>query len=292
MTGSKEIRVRLFRYDPSADENPRYEIFSVPKRPDMRVLDALNHIYNLEETGAVAYRWYCGTKKCGECGITVNGRAMLGCWEPTTEEMTIEPLANFPIIRDLVVDTEPYEKLLIKLRPVLHRSDPPRFPEALPHSIMLGAQRLLKCIECNVCTASVPVKGVGPAGVDWDGYTGPAALVRFARFVLDPRDQLDRTPLARDAGLRDFPLFETLRTICPQAIDIVSHALVPAKQRLFGSPSGVPHAVSSTAPFIMAKSWSAFVRLTNESKKELEDRGAIKPLVLPEFGEAYRLSEP
>jgi fumarate reductase (CoM/CoB) subunit B len=291
MTESTSIKVRLFRYDPSTDERPRYEIFTVPRKSDMRILDALNYIYNLEERGAVAYRWYCGTKKCGECGITVNGRAMLGCWEPATAEMTLEPLANFPIIRDLVVDTEPYEKLLLRLKPVLHRSDPPRFPETLPHSTMLEAQRLLKCIECNVCTAAVPVKGIGRAGVDWEGYTGSAALVRFARFVLDPRDQLDRKPLALDAGLRDFPLFETLQTICPQGIDIVGDALIPAQERLFGSSTSVPQADNGATAFFMAKSWSAFVRLTNKSRQALQDSGAIELMVLPEFGEAYRLKE-
>jgi fumarate reductase (CoM/CoB) subunit B len=291
MMGNSEIRVRLFRYDPGSGEAPRYDTFSVGRKPEMRVLDVLNHIYDLDENGAIAYRWYCGTKKCGACGITVNGAAMLACWEPAADEMTLEPLANFPIIRDLVVDTEPYEKLLIKLRPTLHREHPPVFPEKIEHSRMLGAQRLLKCIECNVCTATVPVKRVGPAGIDWNGYAGPAALVRFARFVLDPRDELDRKPLALSAGLKEFPLYDALRKICPQGIDIVEDALVPAQERLFGASSGAPEVVGTAAPLIIAKSWSAFVRLTHESKEQLLKNGAIKGFGLPGITEAYRLSE-
>ena len=111
MTGSKEIRVRLFRYDPSADENPRYEIFSVPKRPDMRVLDALNHIYNLEETGAVAYRWYCGIEWFGfspaNRAVVGVGSALLGlaayfgwAWRAVQR----------PAPRPVVVDSPPIDK--------------------------------------------------------------------------------------------------------------------------------------------------------------------------------------
>ncbi len=291
MTRNGKIKLRLFRYDPSTGEAPRYDSFVVPRKPAMRVLDVLNHIYDSDENGSFAYRWYCGTKKCGECGVTVNGTAMLACWEAAADEMTLEPLANFPIIRDLVVDTEPYEKLLIELRPNVQRSQPPVFPEKLPHATMLGAQRLLKCIECNVCTSTVPANRLGPAGVDWSGYSGPAALVRFARFVLDPRDELDRKALALKAGLKEFPLYDSLRKICPQGIDIVEDALVPAQERLFGSSRIIPSAVETTAPLIVAKSWSGFVRVTDEGKQKLIENGAIVAVEYLGVGEAYRMVE-
>jgi len=94
MTAIQNVSLRLFRFDPASDAGPRYETYSVPGAPHMRVLDALNHVY--DEIGVpLAYRWYCGTKKCGECAVTVNGRPMLGCWEPASPEMTVEPLTNF-----------------------------------------------------------------------------------------------------------------------------------------------------------------------------------------------------
>lgn len=291
MTQKGEIKVRLFRYDPGSGEAPRYEGVSVPRRPDMRILDVLNHIYDRDEQSSLAYRWFCGTKKCGECGLMVNGKPMLGCWEPALDEMTLEPLANLPIIRDLVVDTEPYERMLLDLQPIVRRSHPPDFPEKLPHSQMRGAHELLKCIECNVCTATAPVARLGKAGVDWTGYSGPAALVRFARFVLDPRDELDRKPLALKAGLRDFPLYDSLRKICPQGIDIVDDALIPAQKKLFGSSSEVPKTVDLTAPLVVAKSWSAFVRLTRERKQQLVADGTLQARNFPEITEAYSLVE-
>src|SRR5262245_48366417 len=126
---ASDVRVKLFRYDPGSSKLPRYDTFVVPRIPDMRVFDVLNHIYDNAQDDALAHRWFCGTKKCGECAITVNGKPMLACWEPALDEMTCEPLANFPIVRDLVVDTRAYERLIVELRPYLKRSSTPIFPE-------------------------------------------------------------------------------------------------------------------------------------------------------------------
>ena len=73
MTAPSEVTLRLFRFEPGVDEAPRYEVHSVPYSEHMRVLDVLNYVYE-EMGGKLAYRWYCGTKKCGECAITVNGK--------------------------------------------------------------------------------------------------------------------------------------------------------------------------------------------------------------------------
>ena len=82
---------------------------SVPYRKWMRVLDALNWI---AENGApdLAYRWFCGSKMCGTCAVRMNGREVLACWEAVEPDMTIEPLRNLPVIRDLVVDRAPFER--------------------------------------------------------------------------------------------------------------------------------------------------------------------------------------
>ena len=89
MPAPDDVKLRLFRFDPSTDEVPYFETHTVPRTPDMRVLDALDHVYQ-DSDSSVGYRWFCGTKKCGECAITVNGQPMLACWEPAVEEMTCE----------------------------------------------------------------------------------------------------------------------------------------------------------------------------------------------------------
>ena len=285
-----EITLRLFKYDSSVDELPHYDVHTVPYKPHMRVLDALNYVYDELEDG-LAHRWYCGIKKCGECGITVNGKSMLSCWEPVVEDMTCEPLTNFPIIRDLVVDMSRYERIIVDLEPFVRRSTHPAFPEKIAHAQMEAAHKLSCCIECNVCTAEVPIKGLGPQGIDWDGYSGPAALVRFARFVLDPRDETDRTNLGVRSGLKEFPLYASLEGICPQGIDIVRDALVPSRQKLFRLEEDSESTAQSSRAFAMARDWSAFVRLTDGQRKELTDSGIMKPETIPGIAQAFRLED-
>ena len=284
-----DITVRVFRYDPERDDAPRYEVHRMPRRPHMRVLDALNHVYE-EAPDSLAHRWYCGTKKCGECALSVNGTPQLGCWEPALDDMVCEPLTNFPIIRDLVVDTAPYERLVMELRPFLSRRRPPAFPERLPHAEMAASHRLSKCIECNVCTAAVAVKEIDAAGVKWLGWSGPAAFVRFARFVLDPRDETERETLARRAGLAQFPDFPSLEGICPQGIDIAADALAPARRALFGDASPPPSAPAMRRVFVIARGFSAFLNLSETTYRDMEASGALVPLSVPGIDLACRLT--
>ena len=96
----------------------------------MRVLDALNWIAEHEATD-LAYRWFCGSKMCGTCAVRMNGREVLACWEAVEPEMTIEPLRNLPVVRDLVVDRAPYEKKVASFEPWLERDTAYRgFPGA------------------------------------------------------------------------------------------------------------------------------------------------------------------
>ena len=154
---------------------------------------------------------------------------------------------------------------------------------------MEAADKLSSCIECNVCSAEVPVKSLGTRGIDWNGYSGPAALVKFARFVLDPRDETPRADLATRAGLREFPLYTSLEGVCPQGIDVRYDALVPSRRKLFSIEETEEVTVQSTRVFIIAREWSAFVRLTDEQKNQLVDAGTIKPKSVSGIAQAYSL---
>ena len=287
MTEAMPRNVTVFRFDPDVDEAPYYETYPVPRRPYMRILDVLEYIYQ-EHDVPLAYRWFCGTKKCGECAITVNGAPSLSCWEPATDEMTLEPLSNFPIVRDLTVDNESYERHIVSLKPHLERRRVPAFPEKLKHSEMDSVHRLSKCIECNVCTAAAPVKAVTKDGIDWSEYSGAAAWVRFARFVLDPRDETDRRQIAQQAGLENFPLFFELDGICPQEIEIVRDALVPMNRRLFGIDSNMEPTVPAFNCFLRGVQWSGFIRLTEQQTAQMIDQQLIYSMNIDGIERAYR----
>src|SRR4029078_11335643 len=150
------IVVRVRR---QTDSNAREDHFNVPYRKWMRVLDALNWIAENAATD-LAYRWICVSKMCGTCAVRMNGREVLACWEAGEPEMTIEPLRNLPVIRDLVVDRAPFESKVARLEPWIEQSDAyPGFPEPLSHKQMKDASKALDCIGCMCCYTACPRNG-------------------------------------------------------------------------------------------------------------------------------------
>ncbi|HMF21887.1 MAG TPA: 2Fe-2S iron-sulfur cluster-binding protein, partial [Pseudolabrys sp.] len=175
------IVVRIRRQSNGGD---RYDTFNVPYRKWMRVLDALNWIAENAATD-LAYRWICGSKMCGTCAVRMNGREVLACWEAVEPEMTVEPLRNLPVIRDLVVDRTPFENKVARLEPWIERLDAyTGFPEPLSHKQMKDASKALDCIGCMCCYSACPVIGLG----DLTDFAGPAPLVQLGQTALDPRN--------------------------------------------------------------------------------------------------------
>lgn len=110
------LTVRVFRYDPSRDVEPRYETYQIPHWHKMTVLEALQYIY--ENFAPVAFRYSCRFMTvglCQLCKVLVNGKEVLACKEEVSDEMTVEPLHSLPIIRDLVVDFRSYTSYLRNL---------------------------------------------------------------------------------------------------------------------------------------------------------------------------------
>src|SRR5215467_10265549 len=129
------ITVRVRR----SDDTPA--TFRVPYRKGMRVLDALAWIAE-NEAPDLAFRWFCGSKMCGSCALRMNGREVLACWEAVEPDMTIEPLRNLSVIRDLVVDRAPFDAKVEALEPWIERPAPyAGFPEPLNHKEMKNASK-------------------------------------------------------------------------------------------------------------------------------------------------------
>src|SRR5207247_8510430 len=111
MAKSDTVTLEVFRYNPEKDSEPHFQTYVVPFRADWVVLDALNHIKDTED-GTLAYRWSCRMGVCGSCGMMVNGDPKLTCaaflkdYFPGT--VRVEPLANFPVIRDLVINLDDF----------------------------------------------------------------------------------------------------------------------------------------------------------------------------------------
>src|SRR4249919_3520823 len=101
------ITLNVTRYRPGQDQVPTTQAYAVPYKEDWVVLDALNHIKD-QMDGTLSYRWSCRMGVCGSCGMMVNGDPKLTCaaflkdYYPNT--IRVEPLANFPVVRDLVIN--------------------------------------------------------------------------------------------------------------------------------------------------------------------------------------------
>jgi len=103
------VRVSVSRHDPSCDASPRLELYQVPYFDHMDVIDVLRSIQEMFDP-TLAFKYSCEEGKCGLCGVLVNGTPELACKRVVApgEDLTIGPLPNFPLIKDLVVDREMY----------------------------------------------------------------------------------------------------------------------------------------------------------------------------------------
>lgn len=218
------IALRIHR----SNDGARYQDFQIPYRKWMRVLDALNWVAE-NAASDLAYRWFCGSKMCGTCAVRMNGREVLACWEAVEPAMTIEPLRNLPVIRDLVVDRTHYEDKVASLEPWIERTaDYKDFPEPLTHKQMKDASKALDCISCMCCYSACPVIGLG----DLTDFAGPAPLVQLAQTALDPRNnpQKVRRALAR-TGIFNCVSCYKCEEVCPASIPIVSRIIEPLKAK-------------------------------------------------------------
>lgn len=101
-----KIMVKLFRFNPSCDKKPKYDVFEIPATEPTTILILLKYIRsNLDPT--IAFRDYiCYKGICANCMVKFNGKAVRSCSTRVNpgQELTLEPLSNHPVIRDLVVD--------------------------------------------------------------------------------------------------------------------------------------------------------------------------------------------
>jgi len=196
--------------------------YDVPRRPAQTVLDVVTHIQRcLDPT--LAYRFACRVGMCGSCAMTVNGRARWTCRthvEAVAGDGTLEiaPLANLPVLRDLVTDMSAFfdkgARAMGSFVPTATRHD--EFATVAPSSKARRAvDAAIECIGCGVCYASCDVVSWNPA------YLGPAALNRAWTLVNDPRDGARDERLAAvagDAGCHACHTHQSCTDRCPKAL--------------------------------------------------------------------------
>jgi fumarate reductase iron-sulfur subunit len=222
MSAERTITLAVTRYSPEEDAQPRVQSYTIPYREDMVVLDALNYIKSYVD-GSLTFRWSCRMGICGSCGMTVNGTPTLTCaaflhsYYP--REVYVEPLANFPVVRDLVIDMSDFMRKLSAVKPWIIREQEKSLAEGT--YLQTPAQRedyeqYSACINCMLCYAACPVYAMEPE------FLGPAAIALGRRYNLDSRDQgaAARLPvLASSSGIWDCTFVGECSVVCPKNVD-------------------------------------------------------------------------
>ncbi len=180
------VHLKIKRYNPEVDTKPHWQEFDVEVRPEDRVLDAL-HVVKWTLDGSLSFRRSCAHGVCGSDAVVINGENKLACVNLIRNigtNLTIEPIRGLPVIKDLVVDMEPFFAQYRSILPYLIASDESGYKERLQSPE--DRERFddtTKCILCACCTTACPIYWAN------DEYVGPAAIVNAHRFIFDSRDQ-------------------------------------------------------------------------------------------------------
>ncbi|MGQ9859504.1 MAG: succinate dehydrogenase/fumarate reductase iron-sulfur subunit [Thermodesulfobacteriota bacterium] len=215
------VTFRVFRMDPARDSQARYQEFRLEARPWERILDCLNRI-RWEQDPTLAFRSSCGHGICGSDGMRINGVCALACQRLVRDYpeglITVEPLPNFRVLRDLVVDLGPFFQKYQAVMPYLINREP--VPER--ERLQSPAERetfdeAIRCILCACCSAGCPVTAKDSA------FLGPAALLRAFRYLFDSRDKAagERTRLLDgEHGIWGCKGHGVCTQVCPKEIDV------------------------------------------------------------------------
>lgn len=223
------------------DSEPYYERFNVPSTPKMSVLDALFHIQDWEDSH-LSFRYSCRGAICGSCGMTIDKVPLLACrtqvstvktskkpvnlpefkfgnhpnWD-IESEILIEPLPNMIVLKDLVVDMEPFWSFYSKVEPYFTREFNDITPESPQSpSQMKKIERLVYCILCGLCWAC-PVSKKNP------NYLGPAQLAKAERFISDSRISQEKqntivSIVKKEDGVPACEKYFVCNRVCPKGV--------------------------------------------------------------------------
>ena len=182
-----QVTLKIFRFNPEQDRKPHYESYQVEAEPTDRVLDLLEYVKGHLD-GSLSFRRSCAHGVCGSDAMRINGSNRLACKvlvkDLGSKKITVEPLLGMRVIKDMIVDMEPFFEHYRSVLPYLINNDPaPRQERLQSPQQRERFDDTTKCILCAACTTSCPSFWAN------EQYVGPAAIVNAHRFIFDSRDQ-------------------------------------------------------------------------------------------------------
>ena len=227
-----KVTIEVLRYNPEKDERSHYEKYKIDAQPNDRVLDLLEYIKGYID-GTLSFRRSCAHGVCGSDAMRINNINRLACkvlvQDFDGQKITVEPLLGLRVLKDLIVDMEPFFEHYRSVMPYLVNDKPAPGTERLQS--IEERERFddtTKCIFCAACTTSCPsfwAKGE---------YVGHAAIVQAHRFVFDSRDRAsqERLSIMADAdGVWRCRTIYNCTEACPRDIQ-VTQAIAEVKKEM------------------------------------------------------------
>ena len=221
---AKSITLRILRFNPKDNSEKRFDEFKVPYEKWTTVLDAILHVKNNSDH-TVGVRYSCRQASCGSCGMKINGKPSLACFtkisELKSDTITVEPMDNFPITRDLAVGFERMFSTHKKIKPYIINSESEikqpgtkeflQTPEEVEQYIQFAS-----CIKCGLCNSACPTMATDSS------FVGPQALAQAYRYVADNRDKGkdERLKIIDDShGIFRCHFAGSCSQVCPKGVD-------------------------------------------------------------------------
>ena len=221
---AERITLQIARYRPEIESSVTFQEYEVPCPRDWVILDGLNYVKDRLD-GTLSYRWSCRMGICGSCGMTVNGEPKLTCATFLADyapgPVRVEPLRNFPVVRDLVVEIGDFMRKLARVKPWIIRDDQDVRPlsqgeyRQTPDELQ-DFKQFSMCINCMLCYAACPIYGLDPK------FIGPAAIALAQRYNLDSRDRGARERmeiLSEHEGIWGCTFVGECTKVCPKNVD-------------------------------------------------------------------------
>ena len=232
-----DVKLRLLRFNPETDDQPHFEDYEVEADPMDRLLDCL-HLVKWQKDSSLALRRSCAHGVCGSDAMVINGVNALACKvliKDLEQPIVVEPIRGLPLIRDFIVDMEPFFAGYRAVKPWLIVDESEHAPPRERLQSPKERERFddtTKCILCAACTTSCPIF--------WsdEEYVGPAAIVNAHRFIFDSRDQGSRERLEilsqRDGVFKCRTAFNCTAA-CPRGIKVTQAIQEVKRAALFQS---------------------------------------------------------
>jgi succinate dehydrogenase / fumarate reductase iron-sulfur subunit len=221
------VTLKVFRGNEALHDGTKYDVFEVPVQRSTTVLDALLYAKQYKDH-SIAIRYSCRMASCGSCGMKINGIPRLACYTKVSElegnEIVVEPLSNFPHIRDLVTDFEQFFAHHKSMQPYIHNqnadlntrhinimSEFMQSPEDVDKFLQFSY-----CIKCGLCYSACPTVATDTK------FPGPQSLAQAYRYFIDNRDNAskERLDIVDDKhGIFRCHFAGSCSVVCPKGVD-------------------------------------------------------------------------